>query len=125
MGKVLHACHTVHEVKAHYVWSLKYRKRLLFNERYQGQVKKIIEEIGERYWYRIDQIGTDGDHIHLFIQSNPDDSFSKIVRTIFKNNVRIQHRPINYYYIVRKLDFSRKVGQNLGHLRLEYLNYYR
>ncbi len=39
-------------------------------------------EIGERYWYRVDQVGTDGDHIHLFLQTNPDDSFSKIVRTI-------------------------------------------
>ena len=27
-------------------------------------------------------MGTDGDHIHLLIQSNPDDSFSKIVKTI-------------------------------------------
>ena len=82
MGNILHASHSVHEVKAHYVWSLKYRKKLLFNTAYKTKVKEIIFEIGERYWYRIDEMGTDGDHIHLFIQSNPDDSFSTIVKTI-------------------------------------------
>jgi len=82
MSSLLHASHTVHEVKAHYVWSLKYRKSFLFKKEYQSRVKEIINEIGERYWYRIDRMGTDGDHIHLLIQSNPDDSFSKIVKTI-------------------------------------------
>lgn len=82
MGNILHASHSVHEVKCHYVWSLKYRKKLLFKKEYQTKLKEIIYEIGERYWYRIDRLGTDGDHIHLFIQSNPDDSFSTVVRTI-------------------------------------------
>lgn len=79
---MLHASHTIHDVKAHYVWSMKYRKRLLYNKTYQAKLKEVVEEIGQRYWYRIDQMATDGDHIHLFIQSNPDDSFSTIVRTI-------------------------------------------
>lgn len=82
MNDLLHASHTVHEVKAHYVWSLKYRKSLLFKKEYQEKIKEIAIGIGERYWYRIERIGTDGDHIHLLIQSNPDDSFSKIVKTI-------------------------------------------
>jgi len=79
---LLHASHTVHDCKAHYVWSMKYRKNLLFNKRYQEKLKELVCEIGERYWYRITKLGTDGDRIHLFIQSNPDDSFSKIVKTI-------------------------------------------
>lgn len=82
MGELLETSHTVHEVKAHYVWSLKYRKQLLYNKVYQEKLKEIVREIGERYWYRIDKMGTDGDHIHLFLQSNPDDAFSTIVRTI-------------------------------------------
>ena len=82
MGDLLIASHTIHEVKAHYVWSLKYRKKLLYNKVYQEKLKEVVLAIGERYWYRVDQMGTDGDHIHLFLQSNPDDSFSIIVRTI-------------------------------------------
>jgi len=82
MGDILHASHSVHEVKAHYVWSLRFRKKLLFKKEYQIKLKEIIGEIGQRYWFRMHEIGTDGDHIHLFIQSNPDDSFSTIVRTI-------------------------------------------
>ena len=82
MDDLLHASHTVHEVKAHYVWSLKYRKNLLYKEEYKNRIKELVNEIGERYWYRLIKIGTDGNHIHLLIQSNPDDSFSKIVKTI-------------------------------------------
>lgn len=79
---MLHASHTVHEWKGHYVWSLKYRKKLLYKKEYQEKLKEIIMEIAERYWYSIHQMGTDGDHIHLFIQSSPDDAPSTIVRTI-------------------------------------------
>ena len=78
----MHASHAVHDIKAHYVWSMKYRKNFLFSKKYQEKLQELIFEIGERYWYRVTKMGTDGDHIHLFIQSNPDDSFSKIVRTI-------------------------------------------
>jgi putative transposase len=82
MNDLLYASHAVHEVKAHYVWSLKYRKSLLNKKEYREKVKEVVGEVGKRYWYRLENIGTDGDHIHLLIQSNPDDSFSKIVKTI-------------------------------------------
>ena len=82
MEDLLHASHTVHDVKAHYVWSLKYRKKMLYNKRYQEELKRIIFEIGERYWYKVDELGTDGDHIHLFLRTNPDDSFASVMRII-------------------------------------------
>lgn len=82
VANLLHASHTVHEWKGHYVWSLKYRKRLLYNKVYQQKLKEIVSEIAQRYWYIIDEMGTDGDHIHLFIQSSPDDAPATIVRTI-------------------------------------------
>ena len=78
----MYASHSVNELKYHLVWSMKYRKNLLFNKGYQKKVKELIFEIAERYWYIIHKLGTDGDHIHIFLQAAPDDSVSRIVQTI-------------------------------------------
>jgi len=82
VGNLLHASHTVHEAKYHMVWSMKYRKKLLYNKRYQEKLRELLEGIAERYWYAIHKMATDGDHIHLFIQAAPDDSIATIVKTI-------------------------------------------
>ncbi len=79
---LLRASHSVHELKYHLVWSLKYRKKLLYKKDYQNKLKELLLEIGERYWYIIHKVGTDGDHIHLFLQAAPDDSVSNIVKVI-------------------------------------------
>ena len=82
VGNLLHASHSVHELKYHLVWSMKYRKQLLYNKRYQEKLKELLAGIAERYWYVINRVGTDGDHIHIFLQAAPDDSVSNIVKTI-------------------------------------------
>jgi putative transposase len=46
---------------------IKYRKQLLRNEQYCDALKSIFKEIAERYWFEIDEIGTDGDHVHVFV----------------------------------------------------------
>lgn len=61
---------------------MKYRKNLLYNKEYQQKLKEIVLGIAERYWYVIHKLGTDGDHIHIFLQASPDDSVSRIVQTI-------------------------------------------
>ena len=35
------------------------------------QLKEICAEIGERYCFEFDAIGTDGDHVHIFVGSEP------------------------------------------------------
>jgi len=79
VGDLLYASHSVHELKYHLVWSMKYRKNLLHKKEYQNKVKELIFEIAERYWYVVHKLGTDGDHIHIFLQAAPDDSVSRIV----------------------------------------------
>ena len=43
---------------------------------YRGQEKieklrMVLKEIGERYWFEMDEIGTDGDHVHVFVGAAP------------------------------------------------------
>jgi len=59
VSDLLHASHSVHELKYHLVWSLKYRKQLLYKKEYQEKVKELIAGIAERYWYVVQSLGTD------------------------------------------------------------------
>jgi putative transposase len=45
-------------------------------------LKEIIEEICERYWFEVDEVGTDWDHVHLFIWASPSTSPSKIMQVM-------------------------------------------
>ena len=82
VGKLLHASYTVHEMKYHLVWSMKYRKKLLYKKEYKEKLKELVAEIAERYWYTIHALATDGDHIHIFLQAAPDDGVPDVVKTI-------------------------------------------
>jgi putative transposase len=42
----------------------------------------ILLEIGERYWFDFDAIGTDGDHFHVFAGAAPKYSPSKVMQII-------------------------------------------
>jgi len=43
---------------------------------------KILREIGERYEYVIDTVGTDGDHVHVFCGAAPRHSPAEIMRVL-------------------------------------------
>jgi putative transposase len=49
------------------VMCVKYRKQLLAGRERGEGIRKIFREVGERYWYRIEDVGTDGDHVHVFV----------------------------------------------------------
>ena len=64
------------------VFSVKYRRKLLqYNDRI-NYIKSICLEIGERYWFDFDAIGTDGDHIHIFVGAAPRYSPSKVMQIV-------------------------------------------
>ncbi len=64
------------------VMCVKYRKKLLEPQDRLERLKKVFKEIGERYWYGIDEIGTDGDHVHIFVGTAPRHSPSVIMQVI-------------------------------------------
>ena len=57
------------------------RKLLRDNDRI-NYIKSICIEIAERYWFDFDAIGTDGDHVHIFIGSEPKYALSKVMQII-------------------------------------------
>jgi len=44
-----------------------YRRKLFFESDRIDFFKNICLEIGRRYWFEFDTLGTDGDHVHVFV----------------------------------------------------------
>ncbi len=65
----------------HFVFVAKYR-RLVINAEVDILLKEICVEISKRYEVRFLEIGAEGDHVHLLIQSVPKYSPTKIVSTV-------------------------------------------
>ena len=82
MIELMHANHCVYRIRYHMVFCVKYRKRLLSDSARIVRLKEICSEIGERYWFQFDAIGTDGDHVHIFVGSEPKYSPSKVMQII-------------------------------------------
>lgn len=64
------------------VFCVKYRKKLLLDLVIINFLKKICSEIGDRYCFEFDAIGTDGDHVHLFVGAEPKYSTLKVMQII-------------------------------------------
>jgi len=95
---LLKACHITYDLRYHFVWIVKYRKAILFDSVIEKALREILEEIGKRYWLNIQELGTDGNHLHIFIQAAPRYSPSRIAqilkslsaRELFKNFPKIR-----------------------------------
>jgi len=61
---------------------VKYRKNLLLGTELLNFLEKVCFEISERYYFEFDAIGSDGDHVHLFVGAEPKYSPSKIMQII-------------------------------------------
>ena len=64
------------------VFCVKYRKNLLLGTELVNFLKNVCFEISERYCFEFDAIGSDGDHVHLFVGAEPKYSPSKIMQII-------------------------------------------
>jgi putative transposase len=60
---------------------MKYRKNLL-NNVILNFLKNVCSEIGERYRFEFGAIGCDGDHVHLFVESETKYSPSRVMQII-------------------------------------------
>ena len=77
-----HANHCVYKIRYHMVFCVKYHKKLLLEIELVNFLKNICFEIGERYFFEFDAIGSDGDHVHLFVGAEPRYSPSKVMQII-------------------------------------------
>ncbi|MFA6342868.1 MAG: IS200/IS605 family transposase [Fibrobacteraceae bacterium] len=81
MSEYVHKSHNVSVLIYHLVCPAKYR-RIVFDESVDEELKRVCEEISQRFEIRFLEIGTDRDHVHFLIQSVPSLSPAKIARTI-------------------------------------------
>ena len=82
MSKYSIAAHVRYIIKYHFVWIVKYRHDILADVKISDSVGKIIREIAEKYGFEIISLGTDGNHIHIFIFAQPRFSPSQIVNIL-------------------------------------------
>ena len=61
---------------------MKYRKNLLLGTEFINFLKNVCFEISEIYCFEFEVIGSDGDHVHLFVGAEPKYSPSKIMQII-------------------------------------------
>ena len=64
------------------VFCVKYRRGLLGLEEHFNYLKQIFHEIGQRYWFEMEEMGTDGDHVHLFVGAAPKYSPSRVMQIL-------------------------------------------
>ena len=79
--EILEGSHCRYQIRYHCVWKVKYSRKILFGERVRF-LKKVMQEIAERYEYTIEAIGIDDNHIHLFAGAHPAISPAKLIQVI-------------------------------------------
>ena len=80
--EVSHAKHKVYKIRYHIVICVKYRQKQLYFDDRIAFLKETLLEISKRYDIKFDTIGTDGNHIHLFVYAPPRYSPSEIIRVV-------------------------------------------
>ncbi len=70
MGKVTYGRGYVYTIHYHIVWCTKYRHKIL-QGKVETSLKETIQKIAEDNQFRIEEIETDLDHIHLLIDCSP------------------------------------------------------
>ena len=63
------------------MWGVKYCHEILFGERVRF-LKDLIYEIGQRYEFEIEAVGTDENHIHVFAGAHPQIPPAKLAQVI-------------------------------------------
>ena len=81
MEELIRKSHNVSLLMYHFVFVSKYG-RLVITEEVDSLLKETCLEISKRYDLRFLELGTEGDHVHLLIQSVPANSITKIVKTV-------------------------------------------
>jgi len=73
--------HCRYQIRYHIVWKVKYSRHILFGQRVYF-LKKIIYEIGKRYEYTVEAVGTDDNHVHVFVGAHPAIAPAKLAQVI-------------------------------------------
>jgi putative transposase len=76
-----HDSHSVHSLGYHLVWTPKFRHAILEGA-VEIELKQILAQTCVAYDWLLLEVELMPDHVHLFVQANPTDNVSDIVRTL-------------------------------------------
>ena len=76
------ANHCAYDIHYHLVIVMKYRRRILVKSEYITYLCKLVDDIGARYEFEIEEIGCDGDHVHILLSAPPRISPSNAMQII-------------------------------------------
>ena len=95
------------------VLCVKYRKRLIYESEKIKFFNNVCMEIGMRYWFEFDAIGTDGDHVHIFVGAAPRYSPSRVMQIVKSITAR---EFFKQYPEVRKILWGAELWTDGGHI---------
>lgn len=70
MGEITYGRGYVYTIQYHIVWCTKYRHKILCGD-LGSSLKETLRQIAENNYFRIEEMETDMDHIHLLIDCSP------------------------------------------------------
>lgn len=82
-----HNSRTKHLIKLHFVFAVKYRKRLLTN-RLNDDMLQIMFEIAQQKGFTIDTMQSDVDHLHILVDTPPKISAFNIAHSLKQISTR-------------------------------------
>ncbi|HEX3036917.1 MAG TPA: IS200/IS605 family transposase [Thermodesulfobacteriota bacterium] len=88
MSPVKRTSHAVYDLKYHFVWIPKYRKRIL-NENIAKRVEEIFREIAEIYEFEIETMAVVEDHVHVFLSAPPKYAPGEVVRILKSRSAKM------------------------------------
>jgi len=73
------SAHAVYDLKYHFVWTPKYRKKLLIGEVAEA-VGEIVQSVAEAYGMEIDTMEVMEDHVHVLLSAPPRYSPARVMQ---------------------------------------------
>ncbi len=73
--------HAVYDLKYHFVWIPKYRKKLLIGD-VAVFVKQVFNRIATEYDWEIEELAVQPDHVHVFLHASPKYAPARIVQVM-------------------------------------------
>jgi len=76
------SAHCAYDIHYHLVIVMKYRRKILIKPEYVQYLCFLVKEIGARYEFEIEELGSDGDHVHILVSAPPRYSPSRVMQII-------------------------------------------
>jgi putative transposase len=77
--ELVHRRTCVYEIAYHFVFCVKYRKKIL-KGKIDKDLKTLLIDISKDKGFIIEEMETDGDHVHCFVSAMPHISASQIIK---------------------------------------------